>query len=165
MQTKTNNIRLLQNKFNVLDYSTVCFDLSEKRISSLFILYLCFYFARKTLKDIYKHTYSVIHKIIHTFTVNKIAIQQIKSEISYKMLNSLRTQNRVNHCHAYTTFCFLAAGASSRCLSWKSSVFFLLSGMVLGRHSEDTEGIMLEGKLAQKLCVVSSISIPFPISR
>ena len=34
-------------------------------------LSLFFYFARKTLKDIYKHTYSVIHKIIHTFTVNK----------------------------------------------------------------------------------------------
>ena len=33
---------------------------------------LFFYFARKNLKDIYKHTYSVIHKIIHTFTVNKI---------------------------------------------------------------------------------------------
>ena len=36
-----------------------------------FILYsLFFYFARKTLKDIYKHTYSLIHKIIHIFTVN-----------------------------------------------------------------------------------------------
>ena len=48
------------------------FSTSYYAVKTLFILYsLFFYFARKTLKDIYKHTYSVIHKI-YTFTVNKI---------------------------------------------------------------------------------------------
>ena len=39
-----------------------------KKLLVFFILL----FARKTLKDMYKHIYSVIHKITHTFTVNKI---------------------------------------------------------------------------------------------
>ena len=35
---------------------------------AIYLFYLFFYFARKTLKDIYKHTYSIIHKIIHIYS-------------------------------------------------------------------------------------------------